>query len=864
MRSLNKLLVLLSSSTLALPLTLLVACTSSKPVSKPIDDNEFLTVVRSIKNEDDLLKYADLKFKDSRGSYISKGDVVPTQLERHQVEITFKDKYKNQILAEVTNVKPKTNDSNNAFAIINNATIFIQFINAKTNKPESINLEITGLNTNNTVDASGNRNDNTLGYFGGSEGYDKYARMDQKGRFKYDNDIYVGSLERQIGHGSKPIDLKAYRGLETSKENIAKFDEKANSINFDTYYNAALKGFTLPVYDQSGKVTGLQINDGPEVNKGPSTVDSLGREQYKTNGLARTIPNDVYRTAAIQTFQVNFTGWKDYAAEIEEAEDNIALFESWDNNRIKNYIDTQLEQLKKNYEYEVEQIDKQIQSTDKSYTGILAELNKKKEKLNTEHENDRRQISRLGKDKNSLIKWQQELINKYKSKKNEKQSQSSISGTMWIMDYLKEENNNNNPTKFYFGTNSHVAKAIKYDLVSFSLTRLNSDIKVGQTFDLNGFDRNFTKFVFKPSNGKKLNDAVTTIFHATDFIKEKSNPLKFLEPSQMAKYKDAGIFADFAVIEVDFAKLLTNSDYQHSVWSASQDITNNYTKDQNKLISSITNDYASEKSKKVQFTSESLLDKTTYEKFDRKLDFNPNDRKELEDYKKLESLYILGYPTSNEDYFLDKYEDDKQLERKKYDFSLWVNSEYKYYKNLVKKEGTPSSFNDYETEKGNFLSYQIGYRTFIDKPGLTDAFLAAHRVGKKLYTLNNGDNGKSKKYFNYGLEILPRFYAPAGGASGSSVRTKDNKLLAVYHASNNVAKTGLAAVFRSNGHSYNDLFGKYKLGQYDLIYGEGEDQETGKSYREAMQLKYKDKKSALFNDGFNNIPEEFKFKKSTK
>ncbi|WFQ91698.1 Immunoglobulin protease MIP [Mycoplasma feriruminatoris] len=862
MRSLNKLLVLLSSSTLALPLTLLVACTSSKPVSKPIDDNEFLTVVRSIKNEDDLLKYADLKFKDSRGSYISKGDVVPTQLERHQVEIIFKDKYKNQILAEVTNVKPKTNDSNNAFAIINDATIFIQFINAKTNKPESINLEITGLNTNNTVDASGNRNDNTLGYFGGSEGYKSYSEKSQKERFKYDNDIYVGSLERQIGNGTKPIDLKAYRGLETSQDNINKFDQKAKESNFDTYYNAALKGFTLPVYDQGGNVTGLRINDGPEVNKGPSTVDSLGREQYKTNGLARTIPNETYRTAAIQTFQVDFTGWKDYAVEIEEAEDNIDLFKSWDENRIKNYIHTQLNQLKKNYEYEVEQIDKRLKSTDRSYTSILAELNRKKEKLNVDYESERKKISGLSKD--GLVKWQQELIDQYKSKKDQKQSQSSESGTMWIMDYLIENGNSSNPTKFYFGTNSHVAKAIKDDLVSFSLTRLNSDIKVGQTFDLNGFDRNFTKFVFKPNNGKKLSDAITTIFHATDFIKKEHSPINLLESNQKEKYKDAGIFADFAVIEVDFAKLLNNSDYQHSVWSSSQDITNSYKKEQKELISSITNDYASEKSKKIQFASESLLDETTYKKFDRKLDFNPNDRKELEDYKKLESLYILGYPTANEDYFLDKYEDDKQLERKKYDFSLWVNSEYKYYKNLVKKEGTPSSFNEYETEKGNFLSYQIGYRSFIDKPGLTDAFLAAHRVGKKLYTLNNGDNGKSKKYFNYGLEILPRFYAPAGGASGSSVRTKDNKLLAVYHASNNVAKTGLAAVFRSNGYSYDGLFGNYNLGQYDLIYGGGKEQETGRSYREVMKNKYSSAKSALFENGFNDIPQEFQFNNSVR
>ncbi|KEZ20961.1 Ig-specific serine endopeptidase MIP [Mycoplasma capricolum] len=859
MKSLNKLLVLLSSSTLALPLTLLVACTSTnkKIISKPIDDTEFLKVVGSINSENDLLKYADIKFKDSRGSYISKGDVVPNQLEKNQVEIKFKDKYENQITAAVVNVIV---DRTNGFATLNDATLYVEFKNSKTNKAKSINFKVTGLNKNNTINASGHKVGSDLDYFGGESGYISYTKMDQKSRFEFDNKKYINSLERQVGNGSS-IDLKAYRGLETSKNNIEKFDKQAKENNFDTYYNAALKGFTLPVYDDKGNVTGLQINDAPEVNKGPSSVDSLGRDPFKTNGLARTIPNQTYKTAAIQTFQVSFTGWKDYAAEIEEAEDNIKLFESWNETQIQNYIDIQLKQLKLNFEDESQQIDKQIATTDKESITILKNLQDQKNKLKVEYENNQEKISKLGKE--GLVKWQQDQIQEYKSKKELKQFQTSEAGTVWIMDYLIE-NNRKNPTKFYFGTNSHVAKAIKDNLVSFSLTRLNSDISVGQTFNLNGFDRNFTKFVFTPKNGKKITDAVTTIFHATDFIKEESNPLKFLEKSQMNKYKEAGIFADFAVIEVDFEKLLKDNDYTHTIWSESKDITISYEKNQDQLISKITNDYANDNSKKVQFVSESLLDDNNYKKYDRKLDFNQKNPTELDDYKKLESLYIVGYPTANEDYYLDKYEDENQLRTKRYDFSLWVNSESKYYNKLANKEGYTSSFKDYELEKGNFLSYQIGYRSFIDKPGLTDAFLAAHRVGKKLYTLN--DENKPKKYFNYGLEILPRFYAPAGGASGSSVRTKDNKLIAIYHASNNVAKTGLAAAFRSNGYSYKNLFGSYNLGQYDLIYGGGKDQEIGKSYREVMLKKYSDKTSALFKNGFKdeNVPEEFKFNRDSK
>ncbi|QVJ95205.1 Ig-specific serine endopeptidase MIP [Mycoplasma mycoides] len=859
MKRLNKLLMYISSSTLLLPITLLVACTPSKVVAKPINDDEFNKLIDSIKTENDLLKYADIRFKNPSGADTKKEDIIPSQLKSENISITFKGKYQGQIGAVVTNVDV---DRTNPFAVQNEATIFVQFKNLKTNTTRSINFIIKGLNQKGNFDASGNRVVDDLAYFGGYDGYTTYSQKSQKDRFKFDNDKYISTLTHQLSNGSK-VDLKKYRDLETNETNINKFDKLAEKNNFDSYYNSALKGFTLPVYDERGNVTGLKVNENAETPKGPSSVDSIGRsEKAKTNGLARTIPNEDYKTAAIQTYQVNFTGYKDYAKEIEEAEDNIKLFNSWTNEQIQNYIGTQLRQLQLNYEDESSQIEKEISETKSDRHEIIRRLNEQKNKLKTEFDKKYDELSKL--DKNSLVKWLEKEIQDYKEKKNLKQFQTSESGTMWIMDYLNE--NNQNPTKFYFGTNSHVAKAIKDDMVSFSLTRLNSNINVGQTFGLNNHDSNFTKFTFAPKEGKKLSDAVTAVFHATDFINSSSNPVQFLESKQKSKFTDVGIFADFAVVEVDFKKLLDTSSYTHSVWSQSIDITSKYETDQTKLISKITNEY--EKSdKKVQFVSDSLLDTDTYKRFDRKLDFNPKNPDELKEYENLDSLFILGYPTANEDYYLDQYEDKKQLDGKKYDFSLWVNSEYKYYKKLNKGEGKQDSFNKYETDKGNFFSYQIGYRSFIDKPGLTDAFIAASRIGKKLYSLDENNNGKYKKYFNYGLEILPRFYAPAGGASGSSVRIKGNKLLAVYHAANNTAKTGLAAVFRSNGQNYNELFGKYNLGQYDLIYGGGKDQEKGKSYREALLKKYNNNgyKSALFPDGFSDekIPQQFKFNNGT-
>ncbi|SYV97567.1 Membrane-associated lipoprotein precursor [Mycoplasmopsis edwardii] len=68
------------------------------------------------------------------------------------------------------------------------------------------------------------------------------------------------------------------------------------------------------------------------------------------------------------------------------------------------------------------------------------------------------------------------------------------------------------------------------------------------------------------------------------------------------------------------------------------------------------------------------------------------------------------------------------------------------------------------------------------------------------------------------------------------------------------------AAFRSEGHDYHGLFGdKYKLPEYDLIYGGGENQKN--SYREALKAKYPNIQTNLFPNGLNEIPDKFKFNK---
>ncbi len=88
---------------------------------------------------------------------------------------------------------------------------------------------------------------------------------------------------------------------------------------------------------------------------------------------------------------------------------------------------------------------------------------------------------------------------------------------------------------------------------------------------------------------------------------------------------------------------------------------------------------------------------------------------------------------------------------------MWINADDKYYKNVTTQEGAPSSHPKENLKRGEFLSYEIGYRSFIDKPGLTDGFITASRTGERtLYSVNG------KKYFNYGLHLMPRSYVPNG------------------------------------------------------------------------------------------------------
>ncbi|MDC8916203.1 DUF31 family protein [Metamycoplasma hyosynoviae] len=585
---------------------------------------------------------------------------------------------------------------------------------------------------------------------------DKYVANDQKQRYELDNKKYTEILKRQqqgdTSYNPTP--------LETAEKE--KFDKLAQELGLEKYDSAKVKKQSLAV--KEGSETKLYVNEGSESGKGPSWVDSLGRDnEFKTTGLPRQLVNDMYKTSALQTFSIRFDMKGDKPNEIKGA-----------------------------------------------------------------------------------------------------------SGTAWILDFQK--NNGTPATKFYLGTNLHVVKEFDPSkLVAVSLSRIIKSVGLNTVFRLDQFDDKIEKFSF---SGDAVKEMFTTFYTATDYMKD--NPADYMNSTQKAKFKDAQDFQDFAVIEVDFEKAMN---LKVGVDSRNTDVTSKYSnalnanrtvKNAGELAKAVTNDYESNTDKHIKIMKDSYL--KDYSRIDYplvKLDKKLNSLKEklasadeatkkelqeqikkieeqIEKSKNLDSIYIVGWPLSIYDWVLYddlyKYDYEKEAQQMRWSYSLWTNSDYRFFNQ------TPSAD---DTKYGNWLSYSLGYRTFIDKPGVVDAFLSTHKLSSKLFEY------QGKQYFAYGLQYAPRHYAPAGGASGSSLRNGKNELIGTYFASNEGAKTGLAVAFRSEGFNYKGLFGSYNLPQYDLINGGGHNQQS--SFRETLQKKYQNITTALFPNGVDKIPDEFKF-----
>ncbi len=841
-----KKILMLSSIPFLSTLLLAAKCTdnikSDNKSIKLLNDKDFEQLIKNT----DISKITSFIFGSNFGPSKPLDKVLPTEIEENpsNLKANVNEKYANSINVIVNGARTQKDDRRNISNTKGEVDIFVTFVNKATNKEISKEIKLTGLASNSIgADHRGAIAGDPLQSIGGESGLLEYHKLSHLDRFnKKDNPMYMAMLKNILSQGGlQQLDIKKTRGLNISDEQIKEFDQKAHSSSFDSYISAALKGFTVPVYE--GSEVKLKVLDDAEVGKGPSPIDTVHRNPFRSNGLARTLLNETYKTIAEQTYQVSFTVLNTFEKEKTELRKLKEKIGSWNQEQINSFTFKDRSTLKAEYEFRLQDLEAEKKKlTPEALRGVEQSFADRKKKLDDDYKRESERLEKITKEQ--LQAEIEKKISEHTAK------HTTESGTMWLMDFMLPENGKT-ATKFYFGTNSHVARVITGPTHKFSMTRLNENVGVGSTLRLSNLDDRFTKFLFDSVPG----DAVNVIFQATDFLESK--PADFLEKSQAAKFKDVEEFMDFAVIEIDFEKVLQNKE-SLGVISNNQFLNNEFSnkyKNTEELIKLITNNYQSKVEKHIKFKSGSYL--KDYDQIDRPIIINNKNAEEVSKYNNLESLYILGYPLSVGDYFLENYIDEDQQREVRNNFSMWINADDKYYKNVTTQEGAPASHPKENLKRGEFLSYEIGYRSFIDKPGLTDGFIAASRTGSDLYSVNG------KKYFNYGLHLMPRSYVPMGGASGSSVRNKKNELIGVFHTANSSAKTGLAAVFRSFGYDYKGLLGSYKLPAYDLIYGGAPGQKN--SYRQALEKKYqtngKTYKTNLFKEGVSkeNIPAEFEF-----
>lgn len=809
-----------------------------KTTTKILDDKEFESFVNTLKENNNF----SITQANSSGMAKTKKNTLPSEVldNKLQWKVTLNDNVKSKVSAKLVNITTANSETLAEANRSGNLTFFVEFTNPVTKHTTTKSFIVDGWETNQQgTDRNGRiLRDPSEGLKPKESDLKQYLfSLNQKQRFDLDDAKYLNILKQQVHNadwkGLRP-DLST-----TTADQIKTFNEKAKTVGVSSYESSAYKGFTLPKYKSDGSVDGVIIY-GSEMVKGPSWVDTLGKSNpYKARGLARTLPNQHYVDIAKQTYSVVFHNWlisekeevrkalKPLLVSPEQVSDLIPKLK---NKERQDYFRKRLGTTPDaNWQYQLrEEIMEEIYKEYSRDEGdkIFDEYIKKFQDIVIERVNSSTNAE-IQKIKNKVISKIKDEINFFKLE-NLADLQTSTSGTMWIMDYEIPEDSTY-PTKWYFGTNVHVADAIYNGVLNnFSLTRLNGNTNpVGNKLKLTNLDDRFQGFAFNPETVRKAYDG-------KGYLNKK--PSDYLASPQKEQYKDVEAFLDFAVIEIDFSKIT-------GVGMSAQDYAR-----------SVTNNYANLKEKQVKFLKNSYL--KDYSKIDFPLASKPGQKADLSN---LDQLYILGFPWAESktfaDYYLEKYIDDDQKSVAKYTSTLWINSDSDFY--------NTKNLEDEKLKRGNFLSYELGYRSFSNKPGVTDVFLAAPNTsfGNKnpldnLYT-SKEDN---KKYMNFGLEYMPRWYAPGGGASGSSVRNQRNELVGVYHFGNGTARTGLAVAFRSEGYDYQGLYGSYNLPQYDLIYGGGKDQKT--SYRETLaKLDNGPKKTALFPNGFDdsNVPAEFKF-----
>lgn len=408
----------------------------------------------------------------------------------------------------------------------------------------------------------------------------------------------------------------------------------------------------------------------------------------------------------------------------------------------------------------------------------------------------------------------------------------SLHGSMSIIDY-QIKSDNSYPTTWYFLTNAHVADNL----------RLKDDNKDPNKI----YGRDYASYNEKDTTNNTVDVSLTKL--------KQDTPLKSKIPTTIGP--DFKNYFDSVSVDVDKVKTIVIGTNPFN-WSPKTFSNQKEYQDVEELLDFAVIEITFKNEQDARLITQNYFD-------DKNVHFKVNDSNLLndEEYKKfpIKNFYALGWPLSNGEssYTLNEFEDKENFKVRKSAKSVWVNKPTRLFK-------TTNEEDDAYPDGGEF-SWSRSYRSFVNKPGLTDFLISTPVLSSNLFKIEEYDSNKGEfTYRNYLISgqgtILDNLSA-AGGISGTSIRLKDKSTYSLLFAGDGRASSSITLNLRSYGYDYKGYYGKYNLPAYDIIYGSVNQR---KSYWDAMNKLYGSKneiKTNLFKDGFGNNSKVDVFKDKT-
>ncbi|WP_426461448.1 Ig-specific serine endopeptidase MIP [Mycoplasma hafezii] len=637
---------------------------------------------------------------------------------------------------------------------------------------------------------------------------------------------YFNNLKDHLTQNKIDSAEKTYSNTPTAV--INKFDNLSKSTYQPYYLDALFKNYSLP-------------NENNYLNLNPLLGVPYGKYDKATpgdRGKTRMFPNEYYKQAALESYSIIFNNSNPLIKNIKGAD----LFDQRSEMGTAWILDYQLDPSGK-YPmkwYLATNLHVASALKNKFTSGDLysnePELQKEFDRLNQAYLNEKE-----WRDKYNAIEAKIKEISKIKGPNAPE-----------VIELQKQlfYNNVPGPVGLEYDKAAKELQAAENAVVgqtnSITISHFNSKTDLDSRFETTALDPNIDTITLQPKQ-------IKIVYAGTDFLTQ--SPSEYVNSTQdFSKMQE---MADFAVLEIDFSK----QEYEpfHNQYGFTKRVGSGYqfkpVASLEDLVKEFTSNFATlpadKQSKPANFD---IL--TKYEELSKETVPYTEDGKEYNIPKINVDFIAVGFPNADTDDTIDrKILTDAEKEALKYTSSFWTNKSRDNSKGI--------------TNYGNSLSKALGFRNFIDKPGITDITLTSpliHSPENQGFDLGNFKEVNSpyqgNYYINYGLGYVLSSWQPMKGASGSSVRDINNNIIGINYATadaQGLSLLSLVQALRSPGETYQNQYGRYVLGQYDLIYGGGKNQRT--SYRDKLAQMYgSNYQTKLFKNGAGTLDPEYKFK----